>query len=87
MPSVEAFYLTQGVLGVTVLVLGWVVAKLYNKTERLEREKIDALEARRVDYKETLAKVAEVMQSSSQTQMLLIEKIEAIKNNSDRRDP
>lgn len=82
MENVPTFLLTQGVLGVAVLVLGYVVSKLYNKTERLEKEKTDLMEARRVDTVQTLEKVTEVMQTNSQTNRLLAEKIEAGKQSS-----
>jgi hypothetical protein len=82
MQDVPTYLLTQGVLGVAVLVLGYVVAKLYNKTERLEKEKTDLMEARRVDTVQTLEKVTEVMQTNSQTNRLLAEKIEAGKQSS-----
>lgn len=82
MQDVPTYLLTQGVLGVAVLVLGYVVAKLYNKTERLEKEKTDLMEARRVDTIQTLEKVTEVMQTNSQTNRLLAEKIEAGKQSS-----
>ena len=82
MQDVPTYLLTQGVLGVAVLVLGYVCNKLYNKTERLEKEKTDLMEARRVDTVQTLEKVTDVMQTNSQTNRLLAEKIEASKQNS-----
>ena len=82
MENVPTFLLTQGVLGVAVLVLGYVVAKLYNKTERKEKKKTDLMEARRVDTVQTLERVTEVMQTNSQTNRLLAEKIEAGKQQS-----
>ena len=81
-PDVNTFLISQGVLGVAVLVLGFVVAKLYSKTERLEKEKSDLMEARRLDSIETLKQVTEVMQTNSQTNRLLAEKIEAGKRES-----
>ena len=54
--GVSTYLLTQGVLGVSVLVLGYVVGKLYSKTERLEKEKSDIAEARRLDDKEQYEK-------------------------------
>jgi hypothetical protein len=82
MQDVPTYLLTQGVLGVAVLVLGYVCNKLYNKTERLEKEKTDLMEARRVDTVQTLEKVTDVMQTNSQTNRLLAEKIEAAKQSS-----
>ena len=81
MENVPTYLFTQGVLGVAVLVLGYVVAKLYNKTERLEKEKSDLMEARRIDTVSTLENVTEVMQTNSQTNRLLAEKIEAAKQS------
>lgn len=83
MPTdVTTYLLTQGVLGVAVIILGLVVRQLYNKTERLEKEKTDLMEARRVDTVQTLEKVTDVMQTNSQTNRLLAEKIEAGKQQS-----
>lgn len=79
--SITTYLLTQGVLGLAVLVLGLVVVKLYNKTERLEKEKSDLMEARRLDYKETLSEVSDILQSNSQSNLILAEKIESAKNN------
>lgn len=81
MEAVNTFYLTQGVLGVTVLVLALVVVKLYNKTERLEKEKVELLNERNRDDKETLKEVTTVMNESSQNIRILSEKIEVAKNN------
>ena len=86
MENPSAYLFTQGVLGVAVTVLGYVVAKLYNKTERLEKEKSDLMEARRVDTVSTLKEVTEVMQTNSQTNRLLAEKIELAKQNSRSRE-
>lgn len=82
MEGATTYLLTQGVLGVAVLVLGFVVTKLYNKTERLEKEKTDLMDARRIDTVNTLEKVTAVMEANSQTNRLLAEKIEAGKRNS-----
>lgn len=77
MPDVNTYLFSQGVLGVACLVLGIVCVKLYNKTDRLEKDKTDLMEARRVDTVQTLEKITEVMQTNSQTNRLLAEKIEA----------
>lgn len=76
MENVPTFLLTQGVLGVAVLVLGYVVSKLYNKTERLEKEKSDISEARRIDDKEQIEKITLILQENTQSNRILAEKIE-----------
>lgn len=82
MEGVSAYLLTQGPLGIAILVLGYVIAKLYNKTERLEVEKTALMDARRIDTVATLKEVTEVMSTNSQTNRLLAEKIEASKQQS-----
>lgn len=82
MQDISTYYLTQGVLGVTVLVLVYVVIKLYSKIERLETEKVALMDARRLDALQTLEKVNEVMSTNSQTNRLLAEKIEGAKQSS-----
>jgi hypothetical protein len=80
--GVGTFLLTQGVLGVACLVLGFVVGKLYSKTEKQETKISDLQEARRVDAVATTEKVITVLQTNSQTNQLLAEKIEAAKQGS-----
>lgn len=82
------YLLTQGVLGVAVLVLGWVCVKLYNKTERLQsekdvlqKEKEAIIEARRVESNATTEKVLTIVQGNSQSNTLLASKIEAVKRD------
>lgn len=77
--GVVTYLFTQGILGVLVIMLCGVVVKLYNKTERLEKEKSDILEARRLDYKEVTKELIEVVQSNSQNYAVLSEKIEVVK--------
>lgn len=74
--GVSTYLLTQGVLGVAVLVLGFVIGKLYNKTERLEKEKSDLAEARRLDDKQTMKELTDVLQENAQNMRILSEKIE-----------
>lgn len=81
MDAVSTFYLTQGVLGATVVVLSLVVVKLYNKTERLEKEKTELLSQHNKEDKETLKEVTAVMNDTSQNMRILSEKIEVGKNN------
>lgn len=90
--GVTSYLFTQGVLGIAVIVLGWVCLKLYNsrETERtahalevkqLQKEKEDIIEARRVESNATTKEVLEVLQSNSQSNTLLATKIEAVKSN------
>lgn len=78
--GVSTYLLTQGVLGVAVIVLGFVVSKLYNKTERLEKEKSDLAEARRLDDKEQIEKITLIVQENTQSNRILAEKIEVGKS-------
>lgn len=82
--SLSTYLFTQGVLGVACLVLGYVAFKLYNKTERLEKEKTDLMEARRIDTVQVFEKVTQVLETNSQTNRLLTEKIETSKQTSVR---
>ena len=88
--GVTSYLFTQGVLGIAVIVLGWVCLKLYNsrETERtahalevkqLQKEKEDIIEARRVESNATTKEVLEVLQSNSQSNTLLATKIEAVR--------
>lgn len=79
MEGATNFLLTQGVLGVVCLGLVWTVVKLYNKCDRLEKEKSDLQEARRLDQKETTEKVLPVMSSFSQTATMIYDKLETSK--------
>jgi len=77
--GIATFLFTQGVLGVACLVLGIVCVKLYNKNERLEKEKSDIQEARRLETKDTTREVVEVLQKNAQNMELLSSKIEIAK--------
>lgn len=79
MENVPTFLLTQGVLGVACLVLGLVVIKLYNKIERLEKEKADIMEARRLDSVQSAKDAYEVIGASTDNMRILTEKIEISK--------
>lgn len=85
MDGASTYYLTQGVLGVTVVVLGLVIAMLYKDNKRLEKEKIDQLELRRVDAIDTTKQVISVLHDSSQNIAILSEKIEISKQNARKR--
>lgn len=90
--GVTSYLFTQGVLGIAVIVLGWVCLKLYNsrETERtahalevkqLQKEKEDIIEARRLESNATTEKVLTVLQGNSQSNTLLASKIEAVKRD------
>ncbi len=79
------YLLSQGVLGVTVLVLGTVVIKLYNKVERIEKEKDDLQEARRLDAVASRTEVTSVLPGISQSLQNISEKIEISKEARRRR--
>jgi hypothetical protein len=76
MEGVPTYLLTQGVLGVVVLVLGYVVIRLYNKTERLEQEKSELLKLQLQDSVEQTRNVTAVLSDNSQNMRILSEKIE-----------
>ncbi len=80
------YLFTQGVLGFACFVLGWVCIKLYNKTERLQsekdvlqKEKEAIIEARRLESVQTVTDYKDIVQGNSQSNALLIAKIEAVK--------
>lgn len=79
------FFLTQGVLGIIVVVLTVVVQRLYAKTERLEKEKFDLQEARRLDAVETSKGVTSVLPGISDSLHNISEKIEISKESKRRR--
>lgn len=79
MEGVSTYLITQGVLGISVLVLGYVVGKLYSKTERLEKEKSDLAEARRLDDREQFEKLTQLVHDFTQSNRILTEKIEVSK--------
>lgn len=75
--STTTFFLTQGVLGVTVVVLSIVVLRLYNKIEKLEQEKTALLQAWLTETKDSGKDALEVLQGNSQSIVYLAEKIES----------
>lgn len=84
--GITSYLFTQGVLGVAVIVLGWVCIKLYNKGERLQSEKDllqkeiqKIIEDRRIESVATTKEVLEVLQGNSQSNTLLASKIEVSK--------
>lgn len=83
-PNITTYYLTQGVLGVTVLVLIYVVIKLYNKGED-KQTRIDELQDLRLqDSKNVTKDVTAVLQGNSQSNLILAEKIEASKRRGNK---
>lgn len=85
--GITTYLLTQGVLGVAVVVLGFVCVKLYNKNEKLQvekdqlqSEKQEIIDARRLESVQITKEVMEVLQSNSQSNALLAAKIEAVKD-------
>lgn len=76
MENVPSFLLSQGVLGLSVLVEGFVIIRLYNKTERLEKENSDIRELRRLDAVETRNDVTSVLPGISQSLQNISDKIE-----------
>lgn len=75
----STFFFSQGILGVVVLVLGIVVIRLYSKTERLEREKGELQEARRLDAVESRTEVTSLLPGISQSLENISDKIEISK--------
>lgn len=79
--SLSTYLLTQGVLGVAVLVLAFVCIKLYNsrETDRKEwRAEVKELNALRLqDSKDIAEKVTGVLDNTSQNVRILSEKIVA----------
>lgn len=71
------YFLTQGVLGVTVLVLGIVVRALWQDVKKKEAEKIAILEAWRAETKEEGKAALDVLQGNSQSLFYLADKIES----------
>lgn len=78
---ISTYLLTQGVLGLAVLILGFVCMKLYAKTERLEKEKTDLMELRRVDAVETRTDVTSMLPGISQSLQNISDKIEISKRS------
>ena len=76
--SVEGYLFTQGVLGVSSIVLGYVCSRLYRKNEALQ-EKIEELHsARLADSKQVVAEVTSVIEGNSQNMRVFAEKIEVV---------
>lgn len=78
MPSTDPaiFYFTQGVLGVTCIVLAIVVNKLWGELKVERAEKIEILKQWRQETKEEGKLVVDALKQSSQSQFYLADKIE-----------
>lgn len=84
--GITSYFFTQGVLGVTVIVLGIVVIYQQKKIDKKD-EKIESLYEARIldnknqatDYREMAKDNQEVLQGNSQANLLLGSKIEAVK--------
>lgn len=88
MPDPSTYYFTQGVLGVTVVVLGVTLYRIYTtltaKLEKKEAEKIAILEAWRQETKDEGKTALEVVKGNSQTMFYLADKIEAGKQQNQK---
>jgi len=84
MSPIETAYLNYGVLGMTVLVLFYVVIKLYNDNQglRLRNEKLQ--DDRLQDSKDIAKDVTAVLQSNTQSNLILAAKIDAAKQRGGR---
>ena len=81
MDNLSTYYLTQGVLGVSVLVLSYVVVHLYKENKELQTQKTEILEARRIDDRATLKEVTTILNDNAQNMRILSEKIEVSKTS------
>ena len=83
----QSYFLSQGVLGVVLVVLAGAFVLYYRSAEKAKTDKdieikalnkiiYDIQDARRVDYKETAKEVTDVLQDNSQNLRILSEKIE-----------
>ena len=76
--GLTSYFFTQGVLGVSCIVLGYVCGKLYKRNEALQ-ERIEELHsARLADSKEVVAEVTGVIEGNSQNMRVFAEKIEVV---------
>ena len=82
MSDPATYYFTQGVLGVTVIVLGLVIRALYSELKKEREEKFALLEAWRTETKEEGKIAVDALKNSSQSLIFLADKIEAGKKGS-----
>lgn len=82
----STYYFTQGVLGVTVVVLGIALYRIYTtltkKLEDKEKEKVAILEAWRLETKADGQVAIDVLKGNSQSMFYLADKIQAGKEKS-----
>lgn len=83
--GITNYLFTQGVLGVVVVGLIVICVKLYNKIERLEKEKVAILEAWRAETKEDGKDALDIVKGNSQSLIYIADKIEAGKANTRRQ--
>lgn len=87
--SAASYFFTQGILGVLVVILGFVCIKLYNSREQerkdnnvivgnLQKEKEALMEARRLDVVESLNDNKSVLPGISQSLQYISGKIETV---------
>lgn len=81
----STYYFTQGVLGVTVVVLALTLIYIYKslsaKVDKKEAEKTAVLEAWRQETKTDGQAALEIVKGNSQTMFYFADKIQAGKNN------
>lgn len=79
MSDPATYYFTQGVLGVTVIVLGLVIRALWVELKEARKEKEAILTAWREETKEEGKVVVDALKQNSQIQFYMADKIEAAK--------
>lgn len=85
MPNDPAtYYLTQGVLGVSVLVLGLVVRALWQEIKQLRKEKEAILEAWRLETKADGQAALDIIKGNSTSNFYLADKIEEAKQRTQK---
>jgi hypothetical protein len=76
--DLPTYLLSQGVLGVACLVLGYVCVRLYRENKELQGEIRQLYKDQLADNKEVAKDVTEVLRGNSQANLALAEKIEAV---------
>ena len=85
MENLPAYFLSQGVLGVAVLVLGLVIRSIYGELKEERKKNSDLQEARRLDVIETRDQVTTVLSGISQNLESISDKIEIAQLQGRRR--
>lgn len=83
--GIATYLFTQGVLGIVVLAEAYVIVKLYNRNTQQEQEKFAIMESRRLDDKQTIKDVSDVVAGNTQANLILAEKIKAGKTAQRRK--